>query len=203
VPIYLASTNPGKLRELQAAGVRRGFLVEPLPRLRELPACGEDGLTFEDNARKKALHYSAYSHRLILADDSGLSVDALEGAPGVRSARFAGPEADDSANNRKLLDELRGVPAARRTAHFACVLALARSGRALTMAEGRADGVVLESPRGSGGFGYDPLFYYPPLNRTFAELTPEEKLEVSHRGNAFRRLAEYLAQHIVEQLAEF
>jgi len=186
--LYLASTNRGKLRELEAAAAASGIVVEPYPALQSLPACDEDGLTFEDNARKKAIHYSAYFGGLVLADDSGIAVDALGGAPGVRSARFAGPHADDRANNRRLLDELRGVPPGRRTARYVCVLVVARRGGVLTVSGGLADGVVLESPQGSGGFGYDPLFYYPPGGKTFAEMAAAEKLAVSHRGNAFRRL---------------
>jgi XTP/dITP diphosphohydrolase len=206
-PLYLASANPGKLREFSAAASARGMLVEPLPRIESLPACIEDGKTFEENARKKALHYSAYASGPVFADDSGICVDALLGAPGVVSARFAGPGATDDENNRKLLEELRRVDEElrhletmiedrseaeykpiRRAAHYVCVIALARSGRILCVTEGRADGVILDEPRGSGGFGYDPYFFYPPLARTFAELKPEEKFGVSHRGQAFRKL---------------
>ena len=186
--LYFASTNPGKLREFQQAAAESGIPVEPLPGIEQLPACVEDGSTFEENARKKAAHYSSYSDGFVFADDSGLCVDALDGAPGVRSARFAGPDADDDANNQKLLAEMRGRPGSRRSAHYVCVIALARRGRVLAVVEGRADGSILEQPRGTGGFGYDPLFLYPPLGKTFAELTAEEKLCVSHRGKAFRQL---------------
>ena len=206
-PLYLASANPGKLREFRAAALDRGILVEPLPRIESLPGCLEDGATFEENARKKALHYSAYVSGKVFADDSGICVDALGGAPGVFSARFAGPGATDDENNRKLLEELRradeesrlaetmiegrseaGYQPLRRTAHYVCVIALAQSGRVLCVTEGRADGLILDKPRGTGGFGYDPYFYYPPLGRTFAELKPDEKFAVSHRGQAFRKL---------------
>ncbi len=225
-PLYLASSNPGKLREFRAAAIARGMRVEPLPRIASLPACVEDGKTFEENARKKALHYSAYVAGPVFADDSGISVDALLGAPGVFSARFAGPDATDEENNRKLLGELRRVdeelrlaetfieglesyrapleghghpPAVeyqpiRRAAHYVCVIALAHSGRILCVTEGRADGVILDEPRGAGGFGYDPYFLYPPLGRTFAELEAEEKFAVSHRGKAFRQLLDLLLQ---------
>ena len=189
---YLASTNQGKLRELQNAASGFGVVVGPLAAINDLPACDEDGATFRENALKKALHYSAYSEGLLLADDSGLSVEALDGAPGVRSARFAGLKADDQANNQMLLAALRGVPPGRRRAHYACVLAVSRRGQVLAEAEGRVQGAILESPRGSGGFGYDPLFYYPPLDKTFAELTADRKLLVSHRGHAFRSLMEHL-----------
>ncbi len=190
--LYLASANPGKLREFQEAARARGITVEAVPAIDGLPACAEDGATFEANARKKALHYSAYCQGLVFADDSGICVDALGGAPGVYSARFAGPGADDEANNAKLLAELRPFSAAGRAAHYVCVIALARRGRILTVTEGRADGIILDAPRGSGGFGYDPLFLYPPLGSSFAELTPEQKFEVSHRGAAFRKLLDYL-----------
>jgi len=223
-PLYLASSNPGKLREFCAAASARGILVEPLPQFESLPACIEDGGTFEENARKKALHYSAYASGPVFADDSGISVDALAGAPGVFSARFAGPDATDDENNRKLLAELRRVdeesrlaktfvegsessrassegctvaPAPvyqliRRSAHYVCVIALAQAGRILYVTEGRADGFILDEPRGTGGFGYDPYFFYPPLGKTFAELKAEEKFEVSHRGKAFRQLLDRL-----------
>ena len=202
--LFLASANPGKLREFHAAARPRGIDVQVLPGFAQLPPCIEDGNTFEDNARKKSLHYSAFTSELVFADDSGLSVDALEGAPGVRSARFAGPNATDDENNRMLLAALHrierdssGRPALRpasqkRAAHYVCVIALAERGRILTVVEGRADGLIVDTPRGSGGFGYDPHFYFPPLNRTFAELTAEEKFAVSHRGEAFRRLLEFL-----------
>jgi len=222
--LYLASTNSGKLREFSEAADQR-ISVQPLPEIEGLPRCLEDGATFEQNAREKALHYSAFAEGLVFADDSGICVDALGGAPGVYSARFAAPEwvgpafgdparpacataasstargggravstaiDRDSANNARLLRELKGVPPERRTAHYLCLIVLAQSGRVLKVTEGRADGVVLETPRGSGGFGYDPYFYYPPLRKTFAELSPSEKHAVSHRGQAFRKLLGYL-----------
>lgn len=190
--IYLASSNQGKLREFREAALARGVTVEALPRIGDLPPCVEDGDSFESNARRKALHYAAWTEGLVFADDSGICVDALGGRPGIHSARFAGAGASDEKNNWKLLEELRGVPAARRTAHYLCAIALAKDIRVLAVTEGRADGIILESPRGSGGFGYDPLFFFPPLNRTFAELTPEEKFPVSHRGEAFRKLLDFL-----------
>jgi XTP/dITP diphosphohydrolase len=220
-PLYLASSNPGKLREFSAAASARGIPVEPVPGIESLPACIEDGRTFEENARKKALHYSAYVSGPVFADDSGISVDALRGAPGVLSARFAGPDATVEQNNRKLLEELRRVetatagssPARLRAtreergiapvvenqtshcaAHYVCVIALAHCGRILCVTEGRADGVILDEPRGTGGFGYDPYFFYAPLGKTFAELKAQEKFAVSHRGKAFRQLLDFLSQ---------
>jgi XTP/dITP diphosphohydrolase len=191
--LYLASSNPGKVREFTAAASEFGVSVEPLPGINSLPSCAENGATFEANARKKAAHYSAYLDGLVFADDSGLCVDALGGAPGVHSARYAGSHAGDDANNRKLLAEMRGLTGPKRKAHYVCVIALAQGGQALVTTEGRVGGLILEAPRGRGGFGYDPYFLYPPLNQTFAELSADEKFRVSHRGEAFRRLLEYLA----------
>jgi XTP/dITP diphosphohydrolase len=191
-PLYLASTNPGKLREFREAARDCGIAVEPVPAIDGLPACVEDGATFEANARKKALHYSVQCEGLVFADDSGLCVEALDGAPGVYSARFAGLNADDAMNNGKLLEELRAFPAPERAAHYVCVIALAASGEILVVTEGQVHGIIIETPRGSGGFGYDPLFLYPPLHRSFAELTPQQKFKVSHRGAAFRKLLSYV-----------
>ncbi len=160
-----------------------------------MPPCVEDGRTFEENARQKALHFSKCAEGTIFADDSGISVEALGGAPGVHSARFAGPAASDEANNRKLLEALRGVPVAERAVQYVCVIALAQQGKLLTVLEGRADGMILDQARGRGGFGYDPLFFYAPLGKTFAELSTEEKFEVSHRGAAFRKLLDYMSRH--------
>lgn len=212
-PLYLASSNPGKLREFSAAALVRGIHIEPLPGFASLPPCIEDGKTFEENARKKALHYSAFAAGPVFADDSGISVDAIGEAPGIYSARYAGPNATDDQNNRKLLDELRrvdeelrqvenlidgineaGDQPIRRTAHYVCIIALALNGKVLCVTEGRAHGIIGDEPHGTGGFGYDPYFYYPPLGKTFAELEAEEKFAVSHRGEAFRRLLTFLTQ---------
>jgi len=198
-PLYLASSNPGKLREFSAAASSRGIRLQPLPGFKSLPVCIEDGKSFEENARKKALHYSAHVSGAVFADDSGISVDALGGAPGIFSARFAGAEATDDQNNRKLIEELRRIESAQdaesthtRAAHYVCVIALAHAGRILCVAEGRAEGVILDQPRGAGGFGYDPYFFYSPLAKTFAELNPDEKYAVSHRGKAFRQLLDLI-----------
>lgn len=190
--LYLASANFGKLREFREAAAGAGVSVEPVPGIENLPPCAEDGATFEENARKKALHYSAYADGPVFADDSGICVDALGGGPGIYSARFAGPSADDVGNNQKLLAELRRFPEKHRSAHYVCVIALAERGRIITAVEGRAEGIILHTPRGSGGFGYDPLFFCPPLGKTFAELNPQEKFAVSHRGEAFRKLLDFL-----------
>ncbi len=192
--IYLASSNPGKLREFAQAAAAARIDVQCLPGMENFPVCVEDGSTFEANARKKALYYSHFTERPVFADDSGLCVDVLGGAPGVFSARFAGPDADDEANNQKLLSELARYPLRKRSAYYDCVVALAQREHILTVVEGRANGVIQSEPRGSGGFGYDPYFFYPPLGKTFAELSVDDKFKVSHRGEAFRNLLAYLSQ---------
>ncbi|MCL5006203.1 MAG: RdgB/HAM1 family non-canonical purine NTP pyrophosphatase [Acidobacteria bacterium] len=194
--IYLASNNPGKLREFAQAATAWEIEVQILPGIDNLPACIEDGDTFEANARKKALYYSQFTETPVFADDSGLCVDALGGAPGVFSARFAGLQADDEANNQKLINELAQFPQDKRSAHYICVIALAERGQILTVVEGRADGLIQEQPCGSGGFGYDPYFFYPPLEKTFAQLSVDEKFNVSHRGEAFRKLLGYVQSEI-------
>jgi len=162
--------------------------LDLLPEFDSLPAFEENAPTFAENAAEKALHYSWSSEGLIFADDSGLVVPALGGAPGVHSARYAGADAPNSQRIEKLLKEMRGKTGEERSAHFVCAIALARKGKALAVVTDRVDGEILESPRGVGGFGYDPVFYFPGLKKTFAELSPEEKNQHSHRGKAFRKL---------------
>jgi XTP/dITP diphosphohydrolase len=196
--LYLASSNPGKLGEFRALaatvapGVPIGdgarVEIDLLPGFDSLPSFEEDAPTFAENAVGKALHYSRLGGALVIADDSGLVVPALGGEPGVRSARYAGANATNAERIAKLLGELRRKKGAERAAYFVCALALAERGRALAIVTARVDGEILESPRGSGGFGYDPVFYFPALGRTFAELLPEEKNRISHRGKAFRRM---------------
>jgi XTP/dITP diphosphohydrolase len=194
--LYLASSNPGKLRELQTLAEGSEISAELLPKFRELPPAKEIHASFALNAIEKALHYSRLADDgLIVADDSGLVVDALNGAPGVRSARYAGPSASDEDNNRKLLAELRGVPEEKRTARYICVLALARQNRLLALFSDSCEGLILTKHRGRGGFGYDPLFYFPPLEKTLAEVSEAEKNLHSHRGKAFRKLLSYLKEH--------
>ena len=190
--VLIATSNAGKLRDFVAAAAAHGIEIAPLPDFDKLPEVVEDGATFDANARKKAEHYSHwFSGALVLADDSGLAVDALGGAPGVRSARYAASRGEinssDEANNRRLLRDMESVPDADRAAQFVCAIAAACDGRTLATFHGAARGQMLREPRGSGGFGYDPLFYFPSLGKTFAELTPEEKAGVSHRGAAFRK----------------
>ncbi len=187
--VYCATTNPGKLREFQAAA-GDGIEIATLPRLGDIEPPEETGETFESNAAKKAVYYSRYTGELLFVDDSGLSVDALGGAPGVYSARYAGPDATDEANNRLLLERMRGV--ADRTARFVCVIALARRGELIRTFRAEVEGRLLEEPRGSNGFGYDPLFHYPPFGCGFGEVERERKQSVSHRGQALRALLTYL-----------
>ena len=190
--LYLASGNAGKLQEFRNLAAGHALDLQLLPGFSGFPEFPEEAPTFAENAAGKALHYSRHSEETIFADDSGLVVPALGGAPGVRSARYAGPNAGSEQKIAKLLDALRGKDQPLRAAHFICVIAVARQGRALAIVSGKVEGEILEAPRGSGGFGYDPVFYFPKLNKTFAQLSHEEKNEHSHRGKAFRRMMEVL-----------
>jgi len=189
--IYCATGNRGKLREFQLAAKLLNIDIAPLDNLKSIEAPEEHGATFEENARIKAEYYSRFAPGPLFADDSGLEVDALDGAPGVRSARFAGEDATDAANNRLLLDRL--ADRVDRTARFVCVVALAGAGETIRTFRGEVPGEILREPRGPGGFGYDPLFYYPPFERSFGEVDDTRKFAVSHRGNALRRMLDYLA----------
>jgi XTP/dITP diphosphohydrolase len=184
--LYCATGNAAKLREFRMAADSAQVEIELLPEFKLLPAAIEDGATFEENAIKKALHYGPHAERLLFADDSGLEVEALGGAPGVYSARFSGPHATDESNNRLLLEKLRGV--GDRKARFVCAIALVEGRRVVGVSHGAVEGVILEEPRGSGGFGYDPLFYCPEFGCTFGEATGEQKLSLSHRGQAMRAM---------------
>jgi XTP/dITP diphosphohydrolase len=184
--LFCATGNAGKLREFRMAADSARVEIELLPGFRQLPLAVEDGATFEENAIRKALHYGAHAAGLVFADDSGLEVEALSGAPGVYSARFSGPHATDESNNLLLLEKLRGV--ANRKARFVCAIALVEGRRVAGVFHGSVDGVILDEPRGSGGFGYDPLFYCPAFGCTFAEATGEQKFSLSHRGQAVRAM---------------
>jgi XTP/dITP diphosphohydrolase len=197
--LYAATTSAGKLRDFRTAAQAHSIAIEPLPRLEKIAEPEENGATFADNATLKAVYYSRFAPgELVVADDSGLEVDALDGAPGVRSARFAAdsglidsPDANDNTdvwNNMLLLQRLANVPAAQRSARYHCVLVAARDGVALYTADGSVEGLILEAPRGTGGFGYDPLFFLPELDRTMSEIDLETKLALSHRGRALRAL---------------
>ncbi|HEY5789623.1 MAG TPA: RdgB/HAM1 family non-canonical purine NTP pyrophosphatase [Gammaproteobacteria bacterium] len=192
--VVLASNNRGKVRELGMLLAGSGLEVIAQGEL-GVPEAEETAPTFVENALLKARNAAQHTGLPALADDSGLAVDALGGAPGVRSARYAGVDADDAANNRRLLAELDGLPPARRTARFLCLLVYLRSADdpVPLICQGSWEGVVLDAPRGANGFGYDPLFYLPERDRTSAELPPELKNRLSHRGQALRQLVERLA----------
>ena len=190
--LLIATSNPGKLREVIA-------ILEDLPlRLESLadhpspPQPVEDGATFEENAELKALHYAGLTGRWTLADDSGLVVDALDGAPGVYSARYAGPENDAAANNAKLIEALAGVAPAQRSARFYCAIAVADRSTVQIVTSGAWEGRILDAPRGTQGFGYDPLFFVPSYNMTAAEMDSSLKNRLSHRAHALRRMRENL-----------
>jgi XTP/dITP diphosphohydrolase len=190
--LYLASGNAGKLREFQILAAGHALELELLPGYAALPEFEEAAATFAENAAGKALYYSKHCDERVFADDSGLVVPALDGAPGVLSARYAGPGASSEQRNTKLLGELRGKKGQQREAYFVCVIAAALRGRASVVVSAKVDGEILEEPRGSGGFGYDPVFYFPVRGKSFAELSAEEKNRQSHRGKAFSRLMEVL-----------
>lgn len=205
--VYVATSNPGKIRDFEGAARDLGVTIASLPGFADLPPAMEDGTTFEENARIKAEHYSRYfPEKLVLADDSGLAVDALHGAPGVHSARYAAVitgssvssaslgNSDDERNNQLLLSQLEGLPPERRSARFVCVLAAAHDGITLGVFQGEVCGQLLTAPRGSQGFGYDPLFHFPQLGKTFAEISAEEKARYSHRGKAFRLFLDWLTR---------
>lgn len=188
----LASSNKGKLAEFQALAsadpAARGIELALIPNFASLPQFEESAPTFAENASGKALHYSRFTELPVLADDSGLVVPALGGAPGVQSARYAGPGASDADKIKKLLREMDGKSGNARAARFVCVVAVAQRGRVIAVVSDVACGALLDTPRGNGGFGYDAVFYVAELGKTFAELTREEKNRLSHRGKAFRRL---------------
>jgi XTP/dITP diphosphohydrolase len=198
--LFVATTNPGKLRDF-AATASQQITITPLPGLKEIPAPAEDEPTFEGNARLKAIYYSHHAPgEIVIADDSGLEVDALHGAPGVRSARYAddhnfaptgslgSPLATDERNNLYLISNLTDIPLTERSARYHCVLAAARNGQILAIGHGAVEGEVLTTPRGTQGFGYDPLFYLTAQNKTMSELDIATKLTFSHRGRAFAAL---------------
>ncbi len=192
VKLLLASSNPGKLREYQVLAEGSAVELALLPGFDRLPRFDESAPTLAENALGKALHYSRFAELPVIADDSGLVVPTLGGAPGVHSARYGGPQASDADRIQKLLAELRSKGVAERCARFVCVLALALQGQVLAVFSDLVAGELLEAPRGSEGFGYDPIFFFPTLGRSFAELTREEKNQHSHRGKAFRKLLAFL-----------
>ena len=191
--VVLATGNPGKLKEMRA--ILAGSAWEVLPQSEfNCPEAVEDGLSFVENAIKKARHACAYTGLPAIADDSGLEVDALEGAPGIYSARYAGAGASDEANLQKLLRAMQNVPEAHRSARFRCVMVFMRheNDPSPLICEGAWEGRIALEKRGENGFGYDPVFLVPELNRHSAELSAEQKNQLSHRGQALRSLAEKL-----------
>ena len=191
-PLIVATSNPGKLREIQDFFQSLPCQVVGLEQLPDVLRCQEEGNSFEANARQKALYYSRFSKYLTLADDSGLEVDALEGLPGVHSARFVSESAGDEERYKEILGRMVEVPDSRRTARFVCCLVLARQNEILAVFNGFLKGSITREPRGSHGFGYDPIFYVPGLDKTVAELSTKEKEQISHRGQALRAMAAYL-----------
>jgi XTP/dITP diphosphohydrolase len=193
-PIYVASSNPGKLRDFATAAEAHGFGVQPMPCMDRVAPPPENENTFVGNARAKAIYYSRLAPGFdILADDSGLEVDALNGAPGVRSARFAedagiASEHPDAANNALLLRNLESVSETGRQARYRCALALAINGDVVLTSEGVVEGLIAAAQRGAGGFGYDPLFYLPELDKTMAEIDRDTRNSLSHRSRALRAL---------------
>jgi XTP/dITP diphosphohydrolase len=192
--LFVASSNPGKVREYRALALAANARVEMdlFPDFNAAPPYEEVASTFGENAAGKALHYSRFAKGLVLADDSGLVVPALGGAPGVHSARYAGPNATDADRVRKLLLAMSGKEGAERRAQFVCVLVLAEAGEARGVFSAGAEGELLENPRGQRGFGYDPIFFFHALGKTYAEISGEEKNLYSHRGKAFRKAIEFL-----------
>ena len=191
--IVVGTRNNGKVREIQTALADLPFAVVGLPET-DIPDVEETGTTFQENAILKARHYCQFTGEYCLADDSGLEVDALDGEPGVYSARYAGLDATDAANNEKLLTVLKEVPPSGRTARFRSVLVLAGPDGSLLLVDGVCEGVILDEARGTGGFGYDPLFYMPSQGKTLAEMTIEEKNRISHRGNALNAFKHLVLQ---------
>jgi len=205
--ILIATSNLGKLRDFAAAATNFQVSVAAVPGMASIPPAREDAPSFEANACKKAEHYSRLAKgRYVLADDSGLEVDALNGAPGVLSARYARERtatpgnSTDAENNARLLANLQDVPEERRTAKFVCCIAVGRDGRTVICFRGEVKGIMLREPRGTNGFGYDPLFYVRERDRTFAELSSLEKAEISHRGLAFRKFLRWFAALLEETL---
>ncbi|MGA8224217.1 MAG: RdgB/HAM1 family non-canonical purine NTP pyrophosphatase [Candidatus Acidiferrales bacterium] len=193
VRVLLATSNPGKLREYAELVGDSPIVLAPFPNFSEIAAFEESAPTFAENAAGKALHYSRHTCEIVLADDSGIVVPALGGAPGVHSARYAGPHATDADRVQKLLRAMEDKEGPERSARFVCVTAIARQGRVLAVVSDCAEGMLTKEPRGTNGFGYDPIFFFGQLGRTYAETTPDEKNRYSHRGKAFRKALAVLA----------
>ena len=194
--MLLATTNPGKIRELEAYLAEFPLRIKSLAQLADAETFPETGKTFEENARGKCLFYSRQGEDLTLAEDSGLEIDSLQGAPGVLSARFSGPNASDEKNIAKVLELMDKIHWEQRTARFVCSMALAQGEKLIFETQACVSGLILSQKQGKGGFGYDPIFYYPPLAKTFAQLTPFEKNRISHRGQAIKKLKSFLESYL-------
>ena len=194
--LVIATSNQHKLKEFKA--ILKGFplTILSLKDFPDIPAVVEDGKSFYENAIKKALTVARHTDKITVADDSGIEVDALDGKPGVYSARFAGEDATDEANNTKLLKELEGVSSDKRGACFTCVLVIAQPDGETAFVEGACRGTIIHEARGEYGFGYDPLFLVPEYDKTFSEITPEEKNKISHRARALEKLLKILPQYL-------
>jgi len=190
--VVLATRNQGKVKEFNRLFADLGWEGISLAEFEGVPEVIEDGETFEANALKKAIEISTYLNLPALGDDSGLEVDALDGRPGVYSARYAGEDATDEKNWRKLLDELDDVPMERRTARFRCTIAFVVPGSEPVITTGSCEGLIAKEPKGTNGFGYDPVFYIPEMEKMMAQLLPEEKNQISHRARAMNHLLEAL-----------
>lgn len=194
--LLLATTNQGKAKEIKRYLQELPLEIFSLEDLRQKEVYSERGKTFAENARGKSLFYSERFQGLTLAEDSGLEIERLKGAPGVLSARFSAPRATDEKNNQKVLELLKGVPFEQRKARFVSFIVFSRKGEVIKEIQEQVEGFIAFEKRGSNGFGYDPLFYFPPLKKTFAELLPEEKNKVSHRGRALKKLKEFLLEYL-------
>ena len=194
--LVVATTNRGKLREIETLLEAVPFSLVTLADWPDVAPPEETGRTFAANAQLKALYYARHTGQLTVAEDSGLEIDALGGAPGVESARFGGSGSSDADKFTLIYDALRAQKAATSTARFVCALALARGDAVEFETRGTVEGTIAPEPKGSGGFGYDPIFYYPPFGCTLAEASPEQKASVSHRGQAFRKLRTFLMMYL-------
>jgi XTP/dITP diphosphohydrolase len=192
--LLIATKNKGKILEVETYFKGMSFKLYSLMNLKDVPDVIEDGKTLEENAVKKALHYSRIIDRMVLADDSGLMIDYLNGAPGVHSSRYAGEGASDQDKCQKIFKEMEGAHWEERGARFECIIALAQTGEVISTFKGECSGFITFEMKGHRGFGYDPIFYYPPLDKTFAELQREEKEKVSHRGAALQLAAKFLQE---------
>ena len=198
--LLLATTNQGKAREIKSYLKDLPMEIHSLKELGQLKPFAETGRTFDANARGKSIFYSTHWEGLTLAEDSGLEIESLRGEPGVLSARYSGERATDQKNNQKVLERMKGMPSEKRNARFVSCMVLSKKGEVIKEIRESVEGIIILREKGSHGFGYDPLFYYPPLKKTFAELLPEEKNKVSHRGRALQKLKEFVLSYLGSDL---